>query len=57
MPERSKGPRLWFRCARRSSDGRITLAGTRLIRDDRGYSESTRCGPDDCRGAEQALSN
>ena len=57
MPERAKGPRLWFRRARRSSDGRITHAGIWLIRDDGGYSESTRCGLDDRRGAEQALSN
>jgi hypothetical protein len=49
--------RPWFCCARRSSDGRITHAGTWLIRDDGGYSESTRCGLDDRLGAEQALSN
>jgi hypothetical protein len=56
MPERSQGPRLWLRSARRSSDGRITHTRTCLIRND-GYPESTRCGLDDAEGGEQALSN
>src|SRR5215469_6332076 len=57
MPERSKGPQPWFRCARRSSDRRITHGGTWLIRDGGGYSESIRCRLDDRRGDEQVLSN
>jgi hypothetical protein len=57
MPERSKGPRLWFRFASRSSDRRIAHAGTWLVRGDCGYSESARCGHDHRQRPEQALSN
>jgi hypothetical protein len=52
-PERSNGPRPWFRCARRSRDGRTTHAGTWLVRGDYGCSESARCSHNHRQRAEQ----
>jgi integrase len=54
MPQRSKGPRLYKRSARRDKDGRVTHAAVYLIRDG-STTVSTGCGPDDKPGAEKAL--
>ena len=55
MPEAAKGPRLWLRRERRDRSGYITHKAVWFIRDDGRYQESTGCGLDDRRGAEQAL--
>jgi integrase len=54
MPAQSKGPRLWFRKARRDKRGRTTHKGVWLILDGE-YQESTGCGRDDRVDAERAL--
>jgi integrase len=54
MPAQSKGPRLWFRKARRGKDGRTTHKGVWLILDGE-RQESTGCGLNDRVGAEAAL--
>jgi integrase len=54
MSAKPKGPRLWFRKARRSKNGRITHAAVWLILDGK-HQESTECGRDDRVGAEKQL--
>jgi hypothetical protein len=54
MPAEAKGPRLWFRKARRSKSGRITHRGVWLILDG-DHQESTGRGHDDRLSAERKL--
>jgi integrase len=54
MPAQSKGPRLWFRKARRDKPGKITHRGVWLILDGE-HQESTGCGRDDRLSAERKL--
>lgn len=56
MPAQPKGPRLWLRPTRRGRKGQIVREARWLIRDG-DIQESTGCGIDDRRGAEQALVN
>jgi len=54
MPADAKGPRLWFRNARRDRSGKITHRGVWLILDG-DHQESTGCGRDDRLSAERKL--
>jgi hypothetical protein len=56
MPRRSKGARLWLRCAQYNRAGKLTHAAIWIIKDGR-YRESTGRGADDYRGAENALAD
>src|SRR5260370_22582674 len=55
MPEAAKGPRLWLRRERRDRSGTVTHPAVWYIRDDGRYQDSTGCGVDDRRWAEQKL--
>jgi hypothetical protein len=56
MPRRRHAPRLWLRRAQYDRHGRLTHGAIWLIKDGQ-HRESTRCGEDDCRGAEKALAD
>jgi integrase len=54
MPATAKGPRLWFRKARRDRGGRVTHPAVWVILNGK-HQESTECSADDRVGAEEAL--
>ncbi len=54
MPRRGKGARLWLRKAQHDKSGKLTHAAVWIIKDGR-YRESTGCGADDHRQAEDRL--
>jgi hypothetical protein len=54
MPRRAKGARLWLRKAQYDKGGNLTHAAVWIIKDGR-YRESTGCGADDHRSAEDRL--